>query len=191
MGKRDKDHEAGHVTRVQVLLVPLLVLASSNAWSDVASDTLQVSARALHARLDSQDTATTLRITAADLERGYVEVTRHYSLRTNAPDRVALQLHTRLDYARSIEVGGFGAVLRLLDDPIELAPPARDEFDLTFRVWPVAGRGLTMQCEASRDLSRFLCHLDPVPDGSCDTPHGRSAHAKSCPGRTAVSQSAL
>ncbi len=132
------------MTRVQVWLVPLLVLVSSNAWSDVASDTIQVSARVLpHARLDSQDTATTLRITPADLERGYVEVTQHYSLRTNAPDRVALRLQTRLDYAGSIEVAGFGAVWELLDDPIELAPPARDAFDLTFRVWlsPQLGAG--------------------------------------------------
>jgi hypothetical protein len=132
------------VTRVQVLLVPLLVLASSNAWSDGASDTLQVSAQVLpHARLDSQDAATTLRITPDDLERGYVEVTRHYSLRTNAPDRVALQLQSRLDYARSIEVAGLGAVLHTLDEPIELTPPARDAFDLTFRVWlsPRLGAG--------------------------------------------------
>jgi hypothetical protein len=42
-------------------------------------------------------------------------------------------LHTRLDYGRSIEVAGFGAVLRLLDD--RSSSPARDAFDLTFRVW--------------------------------------------------------
>jgi hypothetical protein len=104
----------------------------------MAAVNLQVSARVLpHARLQADTSPVS--ITAADVQRGYLDVSRHYRLQTNAPDRVVLQLNPRVGLTDSIDVEGFRAVLHLQDSSLEILQPLAREFMLNYRLWLRAG----------------------------------------------------
>jgi hypothetical protein len=121
---------------VAVLLSTLLVFPVGSAWGDVASQRLPVSATVLpHARLVGAGTEPRVAVTPADVERGYVDVQHHYQLRTNVPDRVAIQIHPRVGLAAAVDVAGFDAAVRLVDTSLEVSAPARRELDVSFRLW--------------------------------------------------------
>jgi hypothetical protein len=117
-----------------VLWVLLAVLPVGAARAETASATLRVSAQVLpHARLEAS--ALPVQITAADLQRGYVDVSRQYRLRTNAPERVVLQMNPRLGLTSAIDIDGLQAPLRMQDQGIEVTQPLRGEFTLQYRLW--------------------------------------------------------
>ncbi len=117
-----------------LLLAFFAVLYLGTARAETASANLQVSVQVLpHARLQAD--ASPVSITAADVQRGYLEVSRRYQLRTNAPDRVVLQLNPRVGLTDSIDIDGFQAPLRLTDSSLEIAQPSAREFTLNYRLW--------------------------------------------------------
>ncbi len=64
---------------------------------------------------------------------------RLYQLQTNAPDRVAVQIHPRVGLAEAVDVAGFGGPLRLVDTSLEVIAPQGRELDLSFRLWLTTG----------------------------------------------------
>ena len=121
-----------------LFLALVAALHPGTVRADVVSATLQVSAQVLpHARLQS-DTAP-VSITAEDVQRGYLDVSRHYQLQTNAPDRVVLQLNPRVGLTDSIDVEGFRAVLHMQDSSLEITQSLAREFTLNYRLWLRAG----------------------------------------------------
>jgi len=113
-------------------LVAALPLDAARA--DTASASLQVSARVLpHVRLQSDDSP--VAITAADVERGYRDVSRQYQLKTNAPDRVVLQLDPRVGLTEAIEIQGFQAPVRVSELGTEVTQLFGRTFTLTYRLW--------------------------------------------------------
>ena len=119
---------------VAVLLSGLVVFPLGSARADVASAPLHVSAQVLpHVHLVAADAD--FLVTPADVERGYVDVQRHYQLQTNAPAQVAVQIHPRVGLAEAIDIAGFDGPLRLLDSSLEVTAPERHELNLSFRLW--------------------------------------------------------
>jgi hypothetical protein len=117
-----------------VLSVLLAALPCGAARAESASATLQVSAQVLpHARLESS--ALPVQVTVADLQRGYIDVSRQYRLRTNAPERVALQLNPRLGLTTAIDINGLQAPLRMHEYGLEVTQPLAREFTLQYRLW--------------------------------------------------------
>lgn len=121
---------------VLALLVGLVVFPGGSAQADVASANMHVSAQVLpHARFDDLAAPVPVVVTAADVERGFVDVSRQYRVRTNAPERVLIQVHPRVGLTQAIDIDGFAAPLRLEDTSLEVSQlPARD-FTLSFRLW--------------------------------------------------------
>ena len=76
-----------------------------------------------------------VQVTLADLQRGYVDVSRQYRLRTNAPERVALQLNPRLGLTTAIDINGLQAPLRMHEHGLEVTQPLAREFTLQYRLW--------------------------------------------------------
>ena len=121
-----------------LLLALVAALHPGTAGAETASANLQVSAQVLpHARLQADTSPVS--ITAADVQRGYLDVSRHYQLKTNAPDRVVLQLNPRVGLTDSIEVEGFQALVRMQDTSLEITQPLAREFTLNYRLWLSAG----------------------------------------------------
>ncbi len=117
-----------------LLLAFVAALHVGTARAEMASANLQVSAQVLpHAQLQA-DTASVM-VTAVDLQRGYLDVSRHYRLRTNAPDRVVLQLNPRIGLTESIDVQGLQAPVSLGDSSLEITQPLQREFTLNYRLW--------------------------------------------------------
>lgn len=113
-------------------LVAALQFGTARADSAVAS--LQVSARVLpHARLDGD--ASGVSLTSTDVQRGYVDVARHYRLQTNSPERVVLQLNPRVGLTDAIDVAGLRAPLRMNGESVEVTQPLAREFTLRYRLW--------------------------------------------------------
>jgi hypothetical protein len=106
----------------------------TTARAETTSATLRVAAVVLpHVRLQ-QDTAP-VAITAADIERGFRDVSRSYRLETNEPERVLLQLNPRLGLTDSVDIAGLHAPLRMADATIEVSQPLARQFTLTYRLW--------------------------------------------------------
>jgi hypothetical protein len=121
-----------------LLLAFVAALHPGTGWTEMASANLQVSARVLpHARLQAD--ASPVSVTAADVRRGYLDVSRHYQLKTNAPDRVVLQLDPRVGLTDSIEIDGFQAPLRMTDASLEITQLFAREFTVNYRLWLSAG----------------------------------------------------
>jgi hypothetical protein len=121
-----------------LFLALVAALHPGTARADMASAALQVSAQVLpHARLQSD--AAPVAIAAADVRRGYLDVSRHYQLKTNAPDRVVLQLNPRVGLTDSIDVEGFRAPLHMTDSSLEITQPFAREFTVSYRLWLTAG----------------------------------------------------
>jgi hypothetical protein len=100
----------------------------------MASANLQVSVRVLpHAKLQAD--VSPVSVTAADVQRGYLDVSRKYQLQTNAPDRVVLQLNPRVGLTDSIDVEGLLMPLRMTDGSLEIAQPLAPEFTVNYRLW--------------------------------------------------------
>jgi hypothetical protein len=133
--------EVCKVRPLPLLLACLLGYPSGSPGADATSAHLQVSARVVaHARLEpSAAAATTVIVSAADIERGYLDVVRHYELRTNAPERVSLQIHPRVGLTEAVDIEGLGDTLRLVDDSLEVATLRANVLDLTFRLWLSSG----------------------------------------------------
>lgn len=119
-----------------VLLGGLLVFPLGSTRADVVSTRLQVSAQVLpHVRLQAADSVNSFLVTSADVARGYVDVQRHYLLQSNAPDRVAVQIHPRVGLTAAIDIAGFSNPVRLVDTSLEVTAPEKRELDLAFRLW--------------------------------------------------------
>lgn len=104
----------------------------------MVSANLQVSVRVLpHVRLQAD--ASPVAITAADIRRGYLDVSRRYTLQTNAPESVVLQLNPRVGLTDSIDVEGFQAPVHMQDSSLEITQPLAREFTLNYRLWLNAG----------------------------------------------------
>jgi hypothetical protein len=73
------------------------------------------------------------------VQRGYLDVSRHYHLKTNAPDRVALQLNPRIGLTDSIDIQGLQAPVRMGDTSLEITQPLAREFTLNYRLWLTVG----------------------------------------------------
>jgi hypothetical protein len=117
-----------------LLLALVVALQSGTAQAETAAANLRVSARVLpHARLQADESPVS--ITAADVQRGYLDVSRRYRLQTNAPDQVVLQLNPRVGLADSIDIDGFQAPLRMTDSSLEIAQPFARDFTVSFRLW--------------------------------------------------------
>jgi len=121
-----------------LLLALVAALHFGTARAEMASANLQVSVQVLpHARLQAD--ASPVSVTAVDVRRGYLDVSRHYRLQTNAPDRVVLQLNPRVGLTDYIEIDGFQAPLRMTDSSLEITQPFAREFTLNYRLWLSAG----------------------------------------------------
>jgi hypothetical protein len=117
-----------------VLSVLFAALLCGAARAETASAMLQVSAQVLpHARLETSTLP--VQVTPADVQRGYVDVARRYRLRTNAPERVALQLNPRLGLTEAIDINGLQAPLQMRDQGLEISQPLEREFTLQYRLW--------------------------------------------------------
>jgi hypothetical protein len=118
----------------QVLWVLIAALPYGAARAETTSVTLQVTAQVLpHARIET--TASPVHVTRADVQRGYIDVSRQYRLRTNAPERVVLQMNPRLGLASAIDIDGLQAPLRMRDEGLEVTQPLGREFTLQYRLW--------------------------------------------------------
>jgi hypothetical protein len=121
-----------------LLLALVAALHLGTARAETASAILQVSAQVLpHAQLKAD--ASPVSISAADVQRGYRDVSRHYQLETNAPDRVVLQLNPRVGLTDSIDIQGLQAPVRMGDTSLEITQPLAREFTLNYRLWLSAG----------------------------------------------------
>ncbi len=121
-----------------LLLALVAALHLGTARAETASANLRVSVQVLpHAQL--QVDASPVSISAADVQRGYLDVSRHYQLRTNAPDRVVLQLNPRVGLTDSIDIQGLQAPVRMGDTSLEITQPLAREFTLNYRLWLSAG----------------------------------------------------
>jgi hypothetical protein len=121
-----------------LVLAVVAALHPGAAQPESAKASLQVSAQVLpHVRL--QGDSAPVAITAADIQRGYRDVSRHYRFVTNAPDRIVLQLNPRLGLTDSIDIEGFQSPVRMKDSSLEITQPWGREFTLTYRLWLSAG----------------------------------------------------
>jgi hypothetical protein len=121
-----------------LLLAFVAALHLGTARAEMAPANLRVSVQVLpHARLQSD--ASLVSISAADVQRGYLDVSRHYQLQTNAPDRVVLQLNPRVGLTDSIDIDGFQAPLQMRDSSLEITQPFAREFTVNYRLWLSAG----------------------------------------------------
>lgn len=114
----------------------------TTARAETTSATLPVSAQVLpHARLQGDDTP--VAVTPADIQRGYVDVSRRYALVTNEPGRVALQLNPRLGLTDGVDIAGLQAPVHMDEATIEVSQPLAREFTLSYRLWlkPAASPG--------------------------------------------------
>jgi len=121
-----------------LLLALVAALHLGTARAEMASANLQVSVQVLP-QAQLQVDAAPVSISAADIQRGYLDVSRHYRLQTNAPDRVVLQLNPRLGLTDSIEIDGFQAPLHMTDSSLEITQPFAGEFTVNYRLWLSAG----------------------------------------------------
>jgi hypothetical protein len=142
-GDRASPVEEREVRSLPCLLVWVIATALPMAATRADSVTarLQVSAQVLpHVRLEPLTPAvTSVRVTALDLQNGYVDVAQRYALRTNAPDRVRLQFLPRAQYARAVTIEGFGAAVQMQDEPVELSPVAGRDVAFEVRLWLAPG----------------------------------------------------
>jgi hypothetical protein len=121
-----------------LLLIFVAALHLGTARAETASANLQVSVQVLpHAQLQAD--ASPVSISAADVQRGYLDVSRHYRLKTNASDRVVLQLNPRVGLTDSIDIQGLQAPVRMGDESLEITQPLAREFTLNYRLWLSAG----------------------------------------------------
>ena len=121
-----------------LLLALVAALHLGTARAEIASANLQVSVQVLpHARLQAD--ASPVSITAADVQRGYLDVSRHYQLQSNAPDRVVLQLNPLVGLTDAIDVDGFQTPLHMRDSSLEITQPFAREFTVNYRLWLSAG----------------------------------------------------
>jgi hypothetical protein len=121
-----------------LLLALVAVACTGTARAESTSATLQVSAVVLpHVRLQ-QDSAP-VDITAADVQRGYRDVARHYAVVTNELERVLLQLNPRLGITDRVDITGLLAPLQMTDSSLEVGQPLAREFTLIYRLWLNAG----------------------------------------------------
>jgi hypothetical protein len=117
-----------------VLLALVAVACTGTARAETASANLQVSVVVRpHVQLVADPSRVT--ITTADIQRGYRDVSRHYELVTNAPERVVLQLNPRLGLTDAIDIAGLQAPLRMSDASLEVTQPLAREFVLSYRLW--------------------------------------------------------
>jgi hypothetical protein len=125
-----------------LLLALVAVACTGTAWAGSTSAALQVSVVVLPHISLQQDSAP-VDITAADIQRGYRDVARRYVLRTNAPERVMLQLNPRLGLTSGIDINGLQAPLHMDQASVEVSAPAGAEFTLLYRLWlgPAAAPG--------------------------------------------------
>jgi hypothetical protein len=117
-----------------LLLAPVAAACAGTARAETTSATLPVSVVVLpHVRL--QQHSAPVEITAADIQRGYRDVARHYTVVTNEPGRVVLQLNPRLGLTDGVDIAGLHAPLRMADSTLEVSQPFAHEFTLTCRLW--------------------------------------------------------
>jgi hypothetical protein len=117
-----------------LLLALVAVACTGAARAESTSAIVQVSAVVLpHVSLQ-QDSAP-VDITAADIQRGYRDVARHYTVVTNELERVLLQLNPRLGITDRVDITGLLAPLQMTDSSLEVGLPSARQFTLTYRLW--------------------------------------------------------
>ena len=121
------------------LLLGILLAPLASGLGETVRTDVTVTATVLpHARIEQAATETVL-VDPLAVTRGYVDVTRQYRLRTNAPDRVLVHVHPRLGFTQAIDVSAFGATSRLVDTSLEFAPAGIGPFEVSYRLWLVPG----------------------------------------------------
>lgn len=118
------------------LIVLCFGLAAQCGQAGEVRTSLQVSATVVaHARIESVDATLPVTVVAADVVRGYVDVARHYRMRTNAPERALIQLQPKAGLTQAIDVVGLGAPIRLVDSSVGIGQSLPRDFYLSFRLW--------------------------------------------------------
>lgn len=123
-----------------LLALFLLFLFVASDESEPASTQMQVSAVVLKkARIITQSSPTVLRITQADIERGYVEVEQPsvLSLQTNAPGDFRIHFALRGDLATHAEVIGLAQPVSIGPAGEVIAHPARERNTMLQLRWRV------------------------------------------------------
>ena len=116
-----------------------LLVPPGSVLADGATARMQVSAVVLpHARIVGLDDPT-VTVTAADRERGYLDIVRRYDVRSNAPDRLLLQFHPRLGMTQAVDIRAFGGEVRMQDATVEFVDPVRGVFEVAYRLWLASG----------------------------------------------------
>jgi len=119
-------------------LALIATLPLDAARADSATALLQVSAQVLpHVRLQSDDSP--VAISAADIQRGYRDVSRRYTVVTNEPERLVLQLNPRVGLTDRVDIAGLQAPLQMAESSLEVAQPHAGNFTLSYRLWLSAG----------------------------------------------------
>src|SRR5512137_1376735 len=117
-----------------LLLAFVAALHLGTARAETVSANLQVSVQVLpHAQLQAD--ASPVSVTAADVQRGYLDVSRHYQIKTNAPDRVMLRLNPRVGLTDSIDIQGLQVPVRMGEFGLEVTQRFEREFTLSYRLW--------------------------------------------------------
>lgn len=117
-----------------LLLALVAVACTGTARAESTSAALQASAVVLpHVSLQ-QDSAP-VDITTADIQRGYRDVARHYTVVTNELERVLLQLNPRLGITDRVDITGLRTTLQMTDTSLEVGQSFAREFTLTYRLW--------------------------------------------------------
>jgi hypothetical protein len=117
------------------LILALATAAPAMAGQGRASFTVSVVVPA-RVTLTALDQPSTLEVSAADVERGYVEVGATYRVTHNDRRGYLLSLLPRRGLTREIEVQGLPTALVMGDEPVELiqpGPPGSHPLALAFR----------------------------------------------------------
>ena len=123
---------AGAIALTLTLATALPAMAGQARASFTVS--VVVPARVTLAAIDQPSQIT---VSAADLERGYKDVSASYRVSHNDRRGYLLSLSPRLGVTREIEVQGLAAAWVLREDSVEIvqaAPPGSHEFALEYRL---------------------------------------------------------
>jgi hypothetical protein len=89
------------------------------------------------ASLEHVSAPPTLSVSAADVERGYVDVAAAYRVSSNDPSGYMVRLAPRTGLTRSVEVAGLSSPIVMTDQVVEVVQPAArrpQRLDLRFRL---------------------------------------------------------
>lgn len=121
-------------------LAALVILAVTPQWTAAADARAQFTVSAYVAprvSLEVVSQPAVLSLSAADVARGYVDVTAVYRVQNNDPAGYLVRLEPRVGLARAIEVSGLATDVVVRDGDVEVLQPAAlraREIALSFRM---------------------------------------------------------